>query len=372
MRKDKIDVIIPAFKAHNTMMRCLSSIACQTIIDDVSVTIVNDCCPEGDYSKYAEMFSECMDIREIKTEKNGGAGEARQYGIDHTDAEFIAFVDADDMLLKTTALDTLRKAIQEDESYKVASGAFTSQKYTDDPERFSRMMVWVFGKLYRREFIDKYDVRFYGRANEDSGFNRTIYMLCDNEEERIKIVEESLYLYNIREDSITNINGNLYLYDVGVCGAIDNMIHAIEHVRRYKPFSGMLIRETVSMMTYYFFSYTTTTERAPQFSIQLWEYVKKFYHTCYKRIENFVTDEAFNQMYSASYVSALRGYAYHTIIPRMTIFEFMDRLRTEEYDPNLIDEIHKEMENDPLYHEIMMNNIACGVIPGKEVEKSDI
>lgn len=104
IKKDKINVIIPAYKAHDTILRCLSSIACQTIIDDVSVVIVNDCCPEGDYSEAVQAFSPIMDVREIKMQENGGPGLARQYGIDNTDCEFITFVDADDCLYKVTLL----------------------------------------------------------------------------------------------------------------------------------------------------------------------------------------------------------------------------------------------------------------------------
>jgi len=66
MKKNRIDVIIPAYKAHNTILRTLSSIAEQTILQDVDVTIVNDCCPEGDYSKFVKMFSPYMSIKEIK------------------------------------------------------------------------------------------------------------------------------------------------------------------------------------------------------------------------------------------------------------------------------------------------------------------
>ena len=47
-KNNRIDVIIPAYKAHGTILRTLSSIAEQTILSDVDVTIVNDCCPEGD------------------------------------------------------------------------------------------------------------------------------------------------------------------------------------------------------------------------------------------------------------------------------------------------------------------------------------
>ena len=53
-----IDVIIPVYKAHSTLMRTLSSIACQSIVDNLRVTLVNDCCPEGDYQYFVDKFSD--------------------------------------------------------------------------------------------------------------------------------------------------------------------------------------------------------------------------------------------------------------------------------------------------------------------------
>jgi glycosyltransferase involved in cell wall biosynthesis len=70
----KIDVIIPAYKAHDTILRTLSSIIAQTILEDLTITIVNDCCPDGSYKK----FKPYIDIKEIKLKKK----VARQKGID--------------------------------------------------------------------------------------------------------------------------------------------------------------------------------------------------------------------------------------------------------------------------------------------------
>ena len=79
----KIDVIIPAYKAQNTILRTLSSIAEQEILEDLEVTIVNDADGIG-YKEFVDMFSPYMKIKEITMEKNGGPGDARQYGIDNT------------------------------------------------------------------------------------------------------------------------------------------------------------------------------------------------------------------------------------------------------------------------------------------------
>ena len=70
MNNNKIDIIIPAFKAQNTILRTLSSIACQSILNDIEVTIVNDACANGDYKKFVDMFCPYMKIKEIKMETN--------------------------------------------------------------------------------------------------------------------------------------------------------------------------------------------------------------------------------------------------------------------------------------------------------------
>ena len=44
----------------------------------------------------------------------------------------------------------------------------------------SNDMVWMFGKIYRRSFIDKYKIKFHetSRANEDNGFNAICNLSC--------------------------------------------------------------------------------------------------------------------------------------------------------------------------------------------------
>ena len=372
MQKDKIDVIIPAFKAHKTIIRAVSSIACQTVADDVSVVIVDDACPEGDYNDVVDFFSKCLNIRTIRLDKNGGPGVARQTGIDGMDGEFIAFLDADDLLSSTRSLEILRNAIKEDEAYKCASGAFWNEKFGGVPAiNISHMMVWVFGKLYRREFLNTHAIRFNNtRANEDSGFNHIVSMLCDNPDEKIRFVDEFVYEY--RDDnpnSITSINDGQYWYDQCTLGGIDNMIYAIEHVRKHKPFSGAAISSTVNMMLQCYWYYSEVMQKAKPMSIQLWEYIKKFYHRCYKPIEGIVTDEAFRIEYSRMLKTLITKSTSIGVIPEITPYQFMDKLRTEEYDPNLIYEIWDEMKYDEGFQEIIRNNIACGVCPEGYTDK---
>lgn len=74
----KIDVIIPAYNVPDEIIfRCLSSIACQDILSDIEVTIVDDASTEQNYAKVAKHFESFMKINILRYETNGGPGVAR-------------------------------------------------------------------------------------------------------------------------------------------------------------------------------------------------------------------------------------------------------------------------------------------------------
>ena len=369
----KIDVIIPAYKAQGTILRTLSSIMEQTIVKDINVTIVNDCCPNGDYKKYVDMFSPYMSIKEIKLETNGGPGVARQKGIETTKNPYFTCIDADDTFAGTIALEVLRTAIEEPvnmgngqlikNGFKCASGTFL--QLGDDLHQIvphQNDMVWMFGKLYRRDFIEKYKVKFNEtRANEDTGFNTMVRLLCSRPDEHIRYVPEVVYYWHNKKDSITRINDGQYGYDQCFCGWTDNMIYAIKHVKSVRPFDGGVAQWIVSVIMNLYFYYIETVARKPVFADQNWEFIKKFYHACYKRIEEDISDEVFSEMFSVASTEKWGSRSLIGIIPHIGIKEFMEKLRTEEYDPDHIYEVWKKMEEDPETKKLIENNETCGV-----------
>lgn len=363
MKNNKIDVIIPAYKAQKTILRTLSSIAEQTIIDDVEVTIVNDCCPNGDYKKFVQMFSPYFKIREIKLKENGGPGVARQYGIDNTENEFFTCIDADDTFNGSVALEIMRTGLTEKPIFQCASATFLQLgQNVKQILPHKNDMVWMFGKLYRREFIEKYKVRFNEtRANEDTGFNTMVRLLCDNPNEQIRFIPEAVYYWHNNENSITRINDGQYALDQCFCGWTDNMIYAIQHVKKLRPFSGAVSQWMVNVMMQLYYYYVETVAKKPVFAEQNWEYVKKFYHTCYKKIEEDISEKIFSEMFSMISAQKHGSGSLIGFIPTMGIKEFMDKLHAEEYDSNHIYEIWEQMKADPETKKLMENNVKCGV-----------
>jgi glycosyltransferase involved in cell wall biosynthesis len=131
-----IDVIIPAYNVpDNVLFRCLASIACQDIVSELKITIVDDASTKQNYEIVANNFKSIMDIDILRYETNGGPGVARQYGIDHTSNGYLTFIDADDTFNGAFALKALRQGIEYNNGlYQMCVGIFDEIHEMDIPE----------------------------------------------------------------------------------------------------------------------------------------------------------------------------------------------------------------------------------------------
>ena len=79
--------------------------------------------------------------------------------------------------------------------------------------------VWLHGKVYKREFIEKNKVSFNStRKNEDSGFNRLLFLLND----KIEYLDTVTYVYQDNQNSITRKDNRRYKFE-GLEGLAENM-----------------------------------------------------------------------------------------------------------------------------------------------------
>lgn len=89
----QISVIIPAFNAELTILETIQSVRKQTF-QDFELIVIND----GSTDRTVELIENVKDKRlKIFSYENGGLPIARNRGILHSKAEFIAFLDADDL-----------------------------------------------------------------------------------------------------------------------------------------------------------------------------------------------------------------------------------------------------------------------------------
>lgn len=214
----RVSIIIPVYKAGECIGACLESVAAQTL-DGVEVVLVDDRGEDGTFEK-AEAFAEgCggkVKFVTVIMPRNAGPAAARNAGLSAASGEYVAFLDADDLISPTFCekLYTAAKAARADiaccdivirrgevEEVKtnpcVSDGLFT----IDLHKKYLRRMVSYFTTyIYRREMLSEYDIRFPDtRSAEDSCF-----LICAIlSSGRIARVREALYVYNLREGSVS-------------------------------------------------------------------------------------------------------------------------------------------------------------------------
>ena len=320
----KIDIIIPAYKAQNTIDKTVASIAIQNISDDCIVTIVND----GDkvnYKKTVDRFKDLIEIKEIKMSENGGPGVARQFGIDNTHCPYFTCIDADDTFSGAFALSILLKSFEINPNCCASIGGFAEEQDNLQFVNHQQDLVWMFGKLYRRSFIDRNHIRFNStRANEDNGFN-TLLRLCATEQEPINFIPDNVYFWHSKEDSITRINNCEYSYNQSFPGYTDNMIYAITEAKKRNPFNGNVDLWATQTMFHLYTYYMQTCERDSRFKDQNYKCCIKYYQSVFKRIRPNLSDEIFKEIYS----SVLSQSDMRNIAPSLTIYQFLDELDKE-------------------------------------------
>ena len=341
-----IDVIIPAYNVPDEILfRCLASIACQDIVKDLEVTIVDDASTKQNYAAVAKNFESLMKINILRYETNGGPGVARQYGIDHTSNGYMTFIDADDTFNGAFALKALRNGIEMGNGvFQMCVGVFDEVhemglKQGDGPllMQHENDLVWMFGKLYRRSFIDRYNIHFHesSRANEDNGFNR-LFQLCTSEQEQINFIPAHVYYWHENPNSITRANDCQYSYGSSerdsFYGFVENMIFAIKEGKKRKPYNGFITMWAVTCLLNVYEYYIECVERAPEHAETNFKWCKRYYDEVYKELEDSISKELLAQHYNDTMRNAYMGDKLNGIIPCMGIFEFLEKLKEDNTD----------------------------------------
>jgi glycosyltransferase involved in cell wall biosynthesis len=105
----RVSVIVPTYNRAGLLIRAIDSILSQTFTE-FEVIVIDDASTDGT----AAVLSGIADprVRVLRHDANGGGGAARNTGIVAARAEYLAFLDSDDVWLPRT-LETLMKAIGE-------------------------------------------------------------------------------------------------------------------------------------------------------------------------------------------------------------------------------------------------------------------
>ena len=223
MTKIKVSIIVAIYNVENYLLRCLESLANQTL-KDIEIILVDD----GSFDASSEIAKEFAykkaNFKYFK-KKNEGLSSTRNFGISKSAGDYIGFVDGDDytdyeMFEKLYNCAFINKSeIVICEYWRVfenkklftknlCNASYYNSNVLKNPKILnSRSYAW--NKIYhRRLFLELNNIFPHGQIFEDSF---TVYNLM-LDAKKVSIVPEGLYFYDrTRSNSITNsINENIF------------------------------------------------------------------------------------------------------------------------------------------------------------------
>ncbi|MFC1438270.1 CDP-glycerol glycerophosphotransferase family protein [Streptacidiphilus sp. N1-10] len=218
----RLSVVVPIYNVELYLEECLASLAAQTF-DDFEVVMVDDGSTDSS-AEIAEAFAQRDPRFRLVQQQNKGLGPARNTGsaaVD-PDAEFLTFVDSDDIVppdsyrlmietLEQTGSDFVAgnvhrfRAVGTNPSW-VHVAPFASTRLKTHISRFPALITdrTAWNKVYRRSFWDQHAMQYPGILYEDAPVSVPLHYLAKS----VDVLAEPVYLWRMREVGSRSITQN--------------------------------------------------------------------------------------------------------------------------------------------------------------------
>ena len=208
--------------------------------NQIYVTVVNDGGEMLPEEQLEDLNFRCVQVNV----PHGGVSAARNAGLDHAQETWVMFCDCDDCFSNVFALadilDVLPGADYDMMWTKVWAERADGRIYQIQDQK---IMVFIHGKIYRREFLLAEGIRFDEELafNEDSLFNATIMTRVPNTRIGEISTYAPAYVWVSRENSVTSGEG---AEDRAALGQLKRNMKVADQYRQHRPegYPGMVTR----------------------------------------------------------------------------------------------------------------------------------
>lgn len=205
-----ITIIIPVYNCERTIERCIASVQKQTL-KELEILCIDDGSIDHSSDIILEMMKSDSRIR-LFSKENGGAGSARNKGLEYAMGTYVCFLDADDLYLDESALEIMLERCKT--AHVKICGSFMSVYQNGRVEHSATYKELLnLTQNIRLKYVDfQWDYDF-------TTFLMALDIIKDN---NIYFPESSFYedppflsqvMYYAGEFTIANVN--LYCYDFG-------------------------------------------------------------------------------------------------------------------------------------------------------------
>lgn len=192
-----LSIIIPYYETFDLTMKLLKELSLQRNGNEkIEIIVIDDYC-KNEFSSYEVASNDILRngmIMVINHEKNYGVSKSRNDGLNIAKGKYIAFCDADDMVMPNY-IDTLLNLIENREE-DIIYFNWLDINTNEVVIRPSNPAVWK--AIYKKEILPQFDETL--RAKEDYFFNEELEKANHSKYYYDKV----LYIYNSgREDGLT-------------------------------------------------------------------------------------------------------------------------------------------------------------------------
>lgn len=213
----KVSIILPVYNVELYLDACLQSIASQSFTA-LECVCVNDGSTDGSL-EILQRWAEKDSRFKIHNQQNQGPSVARNFGLNAAKGEYLSFVDADDVLrpeylerfvqmMEQDNLDVAGCAYELSDTHSVKKFQFVVDRVLDFPQLIasnqmlqqSNDLCFPWRYMFRRSLVVEAGICFDERCSigEDTIFITDVLA----HSQRIRLTNESLYLYRVNPNSI--------------------------------------------------------------------------------------------------------------------------------------------------------------------------
>ncbi len=221
-KKPLVSIVVPVYNCEKYIDQCIRSLMDQTY-GDLEIICVNDGSPDSSLEHLETLQKEDDRIQVYSKENEGkGAASARNMGLDHATGEYVLVLDSDDFFEpdmvevfvskaeETGAEVVITTASLFDNLYQCEKGIclrpelkWTPEKepfsWRDCPEKIFQIADFVaWNKLFRRDFLEKNNIRFEAIAISDDQYPSVMGAVLA---ERIAVINRPLIHYRMNTGS---------------------------------------------------------------------------------------------------------------------------------------------------------------------------
>ncbi len=215
-RNISVSVIVPVYNTEQYLDECLSSLENQTL-KDMEFIVIDDGSTDNSF-KIMQKYAKKDNRFKIYTKQNEGVGKTRNMGLSLAKGQYIGFVDSDDYVSKNYFEGLYNVAKKYDAEVSVASNVFYvrdgnkekieriiykvgNKEYIEDFSFFISDAGEQWDKIYKKSFLDKYDIRSYEERlwYEDLWFSLLVGVYAS----KVAIDRNGEYFRRIRDESLS-------------------------------------------------------------------------------------------------------------------------------------------------------------------------